>query len=320
MFRKNTQNLVLTALLIGSILIMWAATPRQFLTIVNLQSIAFQFPELAILALAMMITMISGGINLSIIASANLNGIITIMLFHVLARQAGLSLPVSVVVSMAAGLAASLAVGFTNGILIGIAGVSPILCTLGMMTFVNGFNVLITRGYTISEVPKALVYIGNGIFLGLPLPVIVFALCALGVSIMLNRTVLGYSIYMIGSNMTATRYAGINNSWVIIRLYALSAFIGSVASFVMMGRFNSVSADYGQYYLLLTVLSSVLGGTSATGGFGKVFGLVLAVVILQIIASGLNLMKADPYLGVALWGAIMIAVMAANFVIERARR
>ena len=80
----------------------------------------------------------------------------------------------------------------------------------------------------------------------------------------------------------------------------------------MMARFNSAKADYGQSYLLLTILAAVLGGTSASGGYGKVIGVVLAVIMLQMLASGLNVLGVDPFFAIAMWGAILLTVETLN--------
>jgi simple sugar transport system permease protein len=87
----------------------------------------------------------------------------------------------------------------------------------------------------------------------------------------------------------------------------------------MMSRFNSAKADYGESYLLMTVLASVLGGVSAAGGFGRVSGLVLALVILQLVSSGLNLLNVNPFLTIAIWGMILILVMVVNYLSARYR-
>ena len=84
----------------------------------------------------------------------------------------------------------------------------------------------------------------------------------------------------------------------------------------MISRFNSAKADYGESYLLLTVLAAVLGGVSAAGGFGKVSGLVISLFILQIVSSGLNLMGISNFLTLALWGIILILVMVIKFLID----
>jgi simple sugar transport system permease protein len=112
--------------------------------------------------------------------------------------------------------------------------------------------------------------------------------------------------------MRTNEFAGINNRLVLLKVYLLSSVLASIAGLIMMGRFNSVKADYGQSYLLITVLAAVLGGTSASGGFGKVLGVVLAVIMLQLIASGLNLLGVDPFFAIATWGAILLIVMALN--------
>jgi simple sugar transport system permease protein len=87
----------------------------------------------------------------------------------------------------------------------------------------------------------------------------------------------------------------------------------------MMARFNSAKADYGQSYLLVTVLAAVLGGTSASGGYGKVVGVMLAIVMLQMLASGLNLLGMDPFFAIAMWGAILLLIMTLkHFLRQRA--
>ena len=87
----------------------------------------------------------------------------------------------------------------------------------------------------------------------------------------------------------------------------------------MMGRFNSAKADYGESYLLVTVLAAVLGGVDPAGGFGGVIGIVLALVILQLVGNGFNLLMVDPNLAVVVWGAILIATMGARFGSESLR-
>ncbi len=146
-----------------------------------------------------------------------------------------------------------------------------------------------------------------------------FFICAAILSVILRQTVFGFSLYMLGTNQTATKFAVINNRLVLLRVYLLSSVLASIAGLVMMGRFNSVKADYGQSYLLISVLAAVLGGTRASGGYGKALRVALAVVMLQIIASGLNLLGVDPFFAIATWGVILLVVMALNhFLRDRA--
>ncbi len=314
-FAQTHRDLVgLTFVLLAVFLVMWLLNPERFVTSNNLRSMAFQLPEIGLLTLGMMVTMLHGGINLSIVGLANLTGITIALVLHAMVPE-GTGADASWLlglVAVGAGFMASLVVGLLQGILIGYAGVSAILATLGTMTLVNGACVLITHGSTLTGFPSSILVLGNGSLGPLPLPLVLFLICALLVSLLLRRTTFGFSIYMLGTNQEATKFAGINNRRVLLKVYLLSSLLASIAGMVMMGRFNSVKADYGASYLLITVLAAVLGGTSASGGFGKVLGVVLAVIMLQIIASGLNLLGVDPFFAIATWGGILLIVMTLN--------
>jgi simple sugar transport system permease protein len=301
------------------LLIMSVLNPTRFVKFDNFQSMAFQMPELGILSLAMMITILSGGLNLAIIATANLSGIITalILINYVSPEMGSFGVAGVIIVAIAAGFAVSIMAGLANGLLIARVGVSPILATLGMMTFINGLTIVITRGYTLSGFPEAIAFIGNGVIAGIPMPMLVFIVCALIISLILNRMALGFNIYMIGSNWIASLFSGVNNTAILMKTYLISGVLSGVAGLIMISRFNSAKAGYGAAYLLITILAAVLGGTDAYGGFGKVSGLVLALVILQFISSGLNLIGVSAFFTLSIWGFIMLLVMAANFFSQR---
>jgi simple sugar transport system permease protein len=319
MSRKYSETIVLALVMVGSILLMWALNGKIFLQPDNFQSMAFQLPELGVLSLAMMITMLTAGINLSIISTANLTGIVIAMIL-----TAGLSVDAAgnptagvVLLALLAGLAAAALIGLLNGYLIASLQVSPILATLGTMILLNGLAIVLTRGYVISGFPESIRFIGNGLVAGVPMPIILFLLLAGLMALILNRTPLGTKIYLIGSNPVATFFSGVNNRRVLMRTYLISGLYAGMAGIIMISRFNSAKADYGKSYLLMTVLASVLGGVSAAGGFGKVSGLVIALVILQVVSSGFNLMGMNPFLTVALWGMILILVMVIKFLLEQ---
>ena len=130
-------------------------------------------------------------------------------------------------------------------------GVSPILTTLGTMTLCKGLAIGLTHGNVISGFPDPIVFIGNGTVFGVPFALIVLALCALPVAIMLNATPFGAKVYMIGSNEKATRYSGVDTRAVLLKLYVLSSLLAGVAAVVMLARFNSANAAYGESYLLV---------------------------------------------------------------------
>lgn len=313
---KLSQSYILGIIMAAVFLLMWLLNPRQFLTLGNFQSMAFQLPELGLLSMAMMVTMLTGGINLSIISTANMTGIVTAMILTATIDPAAPPPGAFgwIILAIAAGLMTAVVIGLLNGILIAGLNVSPILATLGMMTLINGLTIVITKGYVISGLPNAVRFIGNGTIAGVPFCTIIFALCAFALAAVLNRTPLGFNIYMLGSNPTASYFSGVNNRKVLYKTYLLSSLYAGIAALIMISRFNSAKAGYGESYLLVTVLASVLGGTSASGGFGRVAGVVMALVILQIVSSGFNLLRISSFMTIAIWGIIIIVVMVVNFI------
>lgn len=301
--------IILVILVLGFELIL---PGQRFLKFSTFQSMAFQVPELGILAIAMMIAMLSGGINLSIIATTNMTALITayILTRFISEGTGAASAALIMIAAIAAGLLMALLVGVLNGLIIAYIGVSPILTTLGTMTLVEGLNVAFTRGDVISGFPEPILFFGNGKLLGIPMPLLIFAACALIVALLLNRTPFGVSIYMLGSNEKATLFSGIQTQKVLVKIYALSGLLCGVSAIIMIARFNSANAGYASSYLLVTILSAVLGGVNPDGGFGKILGLVLSLIVLQVISSGLNLLGFSAHLTIALWGGILIVVIS----------
>lgn len=311
-------NARLSVLLVALLAVFGLFLGDRLFTGAALQSMAFQMPELGILSLAMMITLLAGGLNLSIISTANLCALtMAFILVREVPQATGAAWVGWQLAALVAGLAVAAAIGLINGLVIAYLGVSPILATLGTMTMVKGIAVGLTHGNVISGFPAPVVFIGNGTVLGVPVALIVFALVAAPMALMLNRTPLGTAIAMIGSNEQATRYSGIDTRRAVVKVYVLSSLLAAIAAVVMMARFNSANAAYGESYLLVTILAAVLGGVDPMGGFGKVGGLVLALVILQVISTAFNLLNFSQFLTLAIWGAILIAVAGVNVVRER---
>ncbi len=311
----NTYLMVILAVLIGAFTLI---LPGMFFRGANLQSMAFQVPELGVLAIAMMIPLLSGGINLTIIATANMSGILmAYILTQFIPEGASGGIPIMVTAAaILAGLAVSLLIGLFNGWIIAYIGVSPILATLGTMMLIQGLNVVITKGYVISGFPEPVLFIGNGLIFGVPVPLLIFTACVGLAALILRRTPFGIAIYMMGSNEKATLFSGIDTRKVILKIYALSGLLCGVAALIMISRFNSAKAGYASSYLLVTILAAVLGGVDPFGGFGKMMGLVLALLILQVVSSGLNLIGISAHLTLTLWGGILIFILFINQVRE----
>lgn len=301
--------IVLAAVLVAlfSVLI-----PDRFPTVGTLQSMMFQVPELGLLALAMLIPLVSGGLNLAIIATTNQCALLmaAIMTTLITPETGAGGTALVVALALAAGLVHCLVVGFATGFLVANMGVHPILVTLGTMSLVDGISIYLTRGLVIGGFPDAFQAVGNAVVLGVPVPFLVFAVVAGLVAVVLQRTPFGIAVRMVGSNPEATRYSGIDTKRVLIGVYTLSSVLCFAAACLMMARFNSASAGYAQSYLLVTILAAVLGGVDPFGGFGRVAGLVTALAVLQVISSGLNQLGVSPHLTLAIWGLTLIGVMA----------
>lgn len=304
--RRHSDIMTLSLVLVAVFLLMVLLNPGQFLRSNNFESMAFQLPELGILALAMAVAMLSGGINLSIVAAANFVGILMAL---VMTRIPGMNPELLIAAAISVGLFASLMIGVLNGVIISCLDVSPILATLGSSLLIDGASLLITKGYVISGYPEAFMDIGNGYLWGIPFPLFILAFCIAAVSLFLARTVSGQNIYLLGSNATAARFSGISAKATLVKTYALSGLLCGIAAVIMISRFNSASQGYSTSYVLITVLLAVLGGFNPDGGSGKVFGLVLALVILQIVSSGLNIFGLSSYVTLIIWGAILLLVM-----------
>ncbi len=174
--------------------------------------------------------------------------------------------PLFLVLALLAGAAVAVAIGTLNGALIAWVGVSPILATLGTMTLISGLNILLSNGTVISGFPTAIqLPFGNATIAGIPVALLLFFLVAILLWVLLEHTTLGRSLYLVGSNEQATRYSGVNTVRVQISVYVISALLGWVAAILMMAKFNSAKAGYGESYLLVTILASVLGGINPDG-------------------------------------------------------
>ncbi|MCB0156286.1 MAG: ABC transporter permease, partial [Anaerolineae bacterium] len=267
--------------------------PGKFFTVRNMQSMAVQLPEFGILAFAIMVTMLTGGIDLSIVGAANLSAIVAAMILTGLtgADGAGMSLAFAVPLAILGALLVGSICGLFNGLLVSRIGITPILATLGTGAIYTGLGFVMTGGPAITTTQLA--FIGNGSILGLPIPILVFVFVVIAFVVILGRTVFGFNIYMLGTNPTAALFSGINSDGVLLRTYWLAGIIAGIAGVIFLARTNSAKPDFGASFILLTVLIAILGGVSYTGGFGTVSGLVLAILSIQFLSTGLNMLMLE---------------------------
>lgn len=299
------------AFLLLVLILGFSALVPDFLSVGTLQSFMYQLPLLGLLSLAMVVPLITGGLNLAIIATTNQCALLMVWIMQtMITAETSSSTTAGVIfLALASGLALCLVIGFITGSLVAYTGVHPILVTLGTKSLIDGISIYLTRGMALSGVPETFARAGSATFFGVPLIFIVLVIMAIMVGVILKRTAFGISCAMIGSNIEATRYSTIDTRRVLVGVYVMSSLTCFVAALVMLATFNSASADYAQSYLLVTILAAVLGGVDPFGGFGTVTGLMLALAILQIISSGFNQFGLSNYLTVAIWGAILILVV-----------
>jgi simple sugar transport system permease protein len=289
------------------VMVVFGVTAPNFLTAANFGSIAFQLPELGLLTLAMLIPIISGGFNLAIIYTANMAGL---TLAYVLMQFGGAEAGIGpFVLGSVLALAVGALSGAAMGAVIAYIGAHPILVSLAMMIFLRGLGEFLTKGGDISGFPPYLATLGHGSVLGIPVPLILFGVCAVIWHILLTRTRHGFAARMVGSNLKAAGYSGVHAKRTLVLIYTLSGVMCAIAGILMLSRFNSVRVGHGEALLLVTVLACFLGGVDPFGGFGRVAPVVIALIVLQVLSSGLNLLGANQHLSTAVWGLFLVAVM-----------
>jgi simple sugar transport system permease protein len=279
--------------------------PQAFLSTDNLSSMAYQFPEFAILALAMHPTMLTGGIDLSVVSVANLCGILAALIMRGAPQQ-------FILVAAAFALLVGVLCGVFNGVLVATCRLPAIVATLGTLQLFAGISIILTRGSSITGIPSAYAMVGNGSIFGIPIPLLIFLLVLTVIYILTVRTPLGKQMRLYGTNSRAAPFAGIPVFRMLVSTYALSGITAACAGLVILSRANSANADYGTSYLLLSVLINILAGVNPNGGSGTVFGLLLAVLSLQFLSSGLNLLAVNNFARDLLNGALLVTVMIAN--------
>ena len=298
-------------------LVLFGWTTPRFLSLATFQSMAFQMPELGILTLAMLIPILSGGLNLAVTFSANICGLAAAWILQSLGGpEAGMA---AFALALAGALALGAFIGWTMGLIVAYVGAHPILVSLAYMIFLRGVGEFLTRGGDISGFPAFVGELGHGTVLGIPFPFLIFIACAVWWHVLLGRAPLGFSIYMVGSNIEATRYSGVDTRRVLTLIYTLSGLMCAIAGLVMLTRFNSVAgrarrgvpAHHRARLLprrsgpLRRLRADRVGGARPRHPPGDLVGAQPP--------------RANQHLATALWGSFLVVVMVARFVVLRIR-
>lgn len=289
------------------------AAPDNFPTPINMQAIGFQLPETALLGLAVMLSMVVAGIDLSVVAIADLSGVAMVEYFKTQhAGMPGHGGAGVVVVGILIALGVGLGCGLVNGLLIGKLGITAILATLATMELYGGLAIAWTGGQPVLAVPSSILNLGTAEPGGVPAPSIIFIICALLVALLLNGSRFGLRSMLVGANPKAARLSGINEPRVQMGTYMASGLLSAVAGIIIIGRTASATPDFGSSYILVAVVIAVLAGVDPAGGFGTVLGVVLAAFTLNMIQSGFVALNMNQFLYQAAQGLILILVLALN--------
>jgi inositol transport system permease protein len=293
----KSWGLAAALLLIGVVLTF--ASPA-FLTIPNLVNVVRQVSINGILAVGVTLVLLTGGVDLSLGSLVALAGVVAASLAQ---RDQH-----PVAVAVAAGVLAGALCGAANGVVVTKGRVAPFIVTLGMMTVARGLALVLSGGRPVSGLGFGFTRLG-GDLAGVPIPVLLLALIALAAGGFLANFRLGRHLYAVGGNEHAARAAGINVERVRIFAYTMCGALAGLAGVVLAARITTGQPNAGLGYELDAIAAVVIGGTSLSGGVGKVRGTILGVVLMGVINNGLDLMNVSSYYQAIVKGAIIVGAV-----------
>jgi len=299
-----------------------ATKGSTFLQVENLRNLVSQNAAVGIIAIGMTLVIIAGGIDLSVGSLSALCGAIAILVVNKMAS--GGSGPVVVIgVAILVSLLAGLAVGMVNGVVVAYGRVAPFVVTLAGMAGFRSLALVLGDGGEIRSSFQDYQVLGLG---GLPIPffkdaqghpitlywsAIVFFIAAIAAGILLNRTRFGRYVVAVGANRRAATYSGIDTRLVTLAVYGLLGACVGIASLLVSSRMNSVgTGSVGNYYELDAIAAVVIGGTSLSGGKGRIWGTVVGVLLLTLIGYMITAYQINSnWQGLVKGAVILIAVL-----------
>jgi rhamnose transport system substrate-binding protein/rhamnose transport system permease protein len=292
----------------------FAAIGENFFTLSNFFEVVRLSVELGLLALAMTPIMITGGIDLSVGSIMGLSAVV----FGVLWRDGGWAIPAAAGAALVLGCAA----GFLNAVLITRLNLPPLIVTLGSLSLFRGIAEGITKGAeNYSGFPAGFLRLGQG-YLGGVVPVQFAVLLAAlaGYWILLHRSAIGRTLYVVGFSPGGARYAGIPVQRRVALLYFLSGMVSSVAAIIYVAHLGQAKSDAGTGYELAAITAVVLGGTSVFGGRGTIWGTVLGLFAISVLQNGLRLAALPSEMTGVLTGVVLVVTIGLGRLRGRAQR
>ncbi len=299
---KNISNTIVVLAALVVLCIALACASPYFATGSNLINIVLQAAINATLACGMTFVILTGGIDLSVGSIVAFAGILLGTML-----KSGMPLAVALIGCVLAGGVC----GLVNGLLVTRLNLPPFISTLGMMSIARGAALYIADGRAISGFSGKLNFIGSGTVLGIPVMILIMAVTFLIGIFILKYTRAGRYIYAIGGNVEATRLSGINTGRYTMLVYILCGLTSGLAAVLLTARLDSAQPVAGEGYELDAIAATVIGGTSLSGGEGRLSGTIIGALIIAVLNNGLNLLNVSSYIQQIVIG--LVIVLAVSF-------
>lgn len=279
----------------------------DFLKRTNLLAIVDRIVVIAVIAVGMTMVIMTGGIDLSVGSLLALSAVVGAV---VMKRLGGLDAPTwAVLVGFVAGTLACGLVGGLGGAVVAQFKVPPFITTLGIMMMARGLAFMITGGFSIYQVPKALVWLGQGRSLGVPNTVLLLAVLYAAAHVFMAHTRWGRYIYAVGGNEQAARLSGVPVKSVIVFVYVVSGLAAGLGGCIQASQLNTGTPNMGMMFELYVIAAVVVGGTSLAGGSGRILGTLIGAFIISVIQNGMNLLGMESYTQQVVLGAVILGAV-----------
>ena len=279
----------------------------DFLKRTNLLAIVDRIVVIAVIAIGMTMVIITAGIDLSVGSLIALSAVVGTLIMK---KLGGLQAPSWVVfVGFLAGTLSCGVIGAMGGIIVARFKVAPFITTLAVMMMGRGLAFLITGGFSIYQVPKALPWLGQGYSLGIPNTVILLVVLYAAAHVFMSHTRRGRYIYAVGGNEEAARLSGVPVKSVIVFVYVISALSAGLGGCIQASQLNTGTPNMGVMYELYVIAAVVVGGTSLSGGSGRILGTLIGAFIISVIQNGMNLLGMESYTQQVVLGAVILGAV-----------
>lgn len=315
---ESLSAFVLYAMIAAVLVLISAGLGSAFFNPANLGSVLQQSPEFALLSLAMGLSMVSGGIDLSVIAVADLAGILAAKIMTTPALLELVGQTGVIALAVVAALGAGLLMGLFNGFVIVRFGIPPLLTTLGSMMLFAGLGSGLTGGVGITGMPSGFVGAMSAKLGGvLPLSFCAVLAVFLMLSAYVRVSIFGKSLFLYGENKVAALFTGLRVERTLVLSYAICGVLAAASGLIMLARFNSMKVGFGDAFLLEAILVAVLAGIDPNGGRGRLFNVLPTVLLLQCVENAFTIASLSPYAKKMIWGGLLLIFMALNFFFRR---